>query len=67
MHAGDGRFSGRDGVEGSTAGSALSGLSERVAGFTGAELEAGPLRKGGFRLRVSLPLQPDGVHQDERR
>jgi len=64
---GDGLFAARDGTGGSTGGSGLSGLSERVAGFTGADLEAGPLPEGGFRLRVSLPLQPDGVRQDERR
>ena len=37
-------------------GSGLSGLAERVYA-SGGELEAGPLPGGGFRLRVSLPLQ----------
>src|SRR5215216_2200929 len=39
-----------------TSGSGLSGLAERVAGFGDGEFEAGPLREGGFRLRVELPL-----------
>ncbi|MGH2368778.1 MAG: sensor histidine kinase, partial [Chloroflexota bacterium] len=59
----------RAGSEGSAGGSGLSGLAERVAAFTGAEFEAGPHPEGGFRLRVSLPLQ-DGVvvhHEDVRR
>ncbi len=43
-------------------GSGLSGLAERVAGFIGGEFEAGPLPGGGFRLRVSLPL--DGAAAD---
>lgn len=65
---GRGPFPARDGTEGSTGGSGLSGLAERVAGFAGADFEAGPLPDGGFRLRVSLPLH-DGVarEQDERR
>lgn len=39
-----------------TSGSGLSGLAERVA-RSGGDFEAGPLPDGGFRLRVSLPLQ----------
>lgn len=38
-------------------GSGLSGLAERVAGFGKGEFEAGPVQEGGFRLRVSLPLE----------
>lgn len=36
-------------------GNGLTGLRERVAGRKG-EVEFGPARDGGFRLRVSLPL-----------
>jgi len=54
-------------TEGSTGGSGLSGLAERVAGFAGAAFEAGPLPAGGFRLRVSLPLQDGGLREDGRR
>lgn len=36
-------------------GNGLTGLRERVAGRNG-EVEFGPARDGGFRLRVSLPL-----------
>ena len=43
--------------EGSSAGSGLSGLAERVADVAGGGgFEAGPLPGGGFRLRVILPL-----------
>ena len=42
-------------------GSGLAGLAERVADVAGAAFEAGPLPEGGFRLRVSLPL--DGSTQ----
>jgi two-component system sensor histidine kinase DesK len=38
-------------------GSGLSGLAERVDNFPGGKLAAKPLPGGGFRLRVSLPLQ----------
>jgi two-component system sensor histidine kinase DesK len=51
------------GTDGSTGGSGLSGLAERVATIAGAASEAGPLPGGGFRLRVSLPLQDGGVTQ----
>jgi two-component system sensor histidine kinase DesK len=46
----------RQDTEGKTAGSGLSGLAERVASFSGAKFEAGPLPRGGFRLLVVLPL-----------
>jgi two-component system, NarL family, sensor histidine kinase DesK len=66
---GDGSPPGSDGY---SAGSGLSGLAERVAA-SGGDLEAEPLpgerlRRGGFRLRVSLPLR-DGTNpnQDGRR
>lgn len=45
--------------EATTVGSGLSGLAERVAA-SGGDFEANPMPEGGFRLRVSLPLQ-DGV------
>jgi two-component system sensor histidine kinase DesK len=48
-----------------TRGSGLSGLAERVAEVAGAGFEAGPLPEGGFRLRVSLPL--DGADEEARR
>jgi two-component system, NarL family, sensor histidine kinase DesK len=48
-------------MDGATGGSGLTGLAERVAGFDGAAFEAGPLPTGGFRLRVSLPLQVGAV------
>ena len=48
---------GRGKTDGETPGSGLSGLAERVAGFGGGEFEAGPLREGGFRLRIDLPLE----------
>lgn len=57
---------GGSGTEESAGGSGLSGLAERVAGFPGADFEAGPLPEGGFRLRVSLPLRNGGVREDER-
>jgi len=55
----------RDEPEGSTVGSGLSGLAERVGRFAGADFEAGPLPEGGFGLRVRLPLQ-SGVVAGER-
>ena len=45
---------------GEATGSGLSGLAERVGGFSGGEFEAGPLPGGGFRLRVGLPVGGDG-------
>jgi len=47
---------GRGKTSGETPGSGLSGLAERVAGFGDGGFEAGPLRGGGFRLRIDLPL-----------
>jgi two-component system, NarL family, sensor histidine kinase DesK len=41
----------------SASSSGLAGLAERVADVGGAIFEAGPLADGGFRLRVSLPLE----------
>ncbi len=58
----DGRGS-SPGDQRNTTGSGLSGLSERVAA-SGGDFEAGALPGGGFRLRVSLPLQ-DGTNSDE--
>lgn len=55
----DGR--GSRGGDGEATGSGLSGLSERVAGFSGGEFKAGPLPGGGFRLRVGLPVGGDGL------
>jgi two-component system, NarL family, sensor histidine kinase DesK len=56
------------GAAGSAGGSGLAGLAERVAGSPGAHFEAGPLPEGGFRLRVSLPLEGGVVGgKDERR
>ena len=43
-----------------SAGSGLSGLAERFAGFSGGEFDAGPLPGGGFRLRVGLPVGGNG-------
>lgn len=60
----DGRGLFPAGTEDPTGGSGLSGLAERVADFAGADFEAGPLPEGGFRLRVSLPLQNS---EDEQR
>ncbi len=42
--------------EATTVGSGLSGLAERVAA-SGGDFAAKPMPEGGFRLRVSLPLQ----------
>jgi len=56
----DGRGS-SPGNHGNTSG--LSGLSERVAA-SGGDFEAGSPPEGGFRLRVSLPLQ-DVANSDE--
>src|SRR5215204_1394250 len=42
--------------EATTVGSGLSGLAERVAA-SGGDFAAKPMSEGGFRLRVSLPLQ----------
>jgi len=42
--------------DGSAGGSGLSGLAERVAGFSGAAFEAGPRPEGGFGMSVVLPL-----------
>jgi two-component system, NarL family, sensor histidine kinase DesK len=49
--------------EGSSTGSGLSGLAERVAA-NGGDFHAGPLPEGGFRLRVSLPLGGDEAPTD---
>jgi len=46
-------------VGGAAGGSGLAGLTERVADVAGAAFEAGPLPGGGFRLRVSLPLEEE--------
>lgn len=46
-------------------GSGLSGLAERVDNFPGGKFAAKPLPGGGFRLRVSLPLQ-DGTDPSAR-
>jgi two-component system sensor histidine kinase DesK len=54
----DGRGS-SPGRNSTATGSGLSGLAERVAA-SGGSFEAGPLPKGGFRLRVNLPLR-DGA------
>ncbi len=54
----DGRGSSA-GRNGTTTGSGLSGLAERVA-KSGGDFEARSLPEGGFRLRVSLPLR-DGA------
>src|SRR5262249_47556422 len=51
----------------SAGGSGLVGLAERVGDFAGADFAAGPLPDGGFRLRVSLPLQDDGARDEGRR
>jgi two-component system, NarL family, sensor histidine kinase DesK len=48
----------------STDGSGLSGLAERVASIAGAELEAGPLPEGGFRLRVRLRIEDDATPEE---
>jgi len=50
----------RDGV----GGSGLSGLAERVEA-SGGRLEAGLLPKGGFALRVSLPLGESSSQEDD--
>ena len=65
----DGRaaFSAADRIGNRMSGSGLSGLAERVAEVAGAAFEAGPLPKGGFRLRVSLPLPTGGAHEEGRR
>ncbi len=54
------------GTEGSISGNGLSGLAERIAEFSGADFEAGPLPEGGFRLHVSLPVPNGGVRRAER-
>jgi two-component system sensor histidine kinase DesK len=45
-------------------GSGLSGLAERVAGVEGALFEVGPLLDGGFRLRVSIPVEDGGSGEE---
>ena len=55
----DGRGSGSGRSGGGVGGSGLSGLAERVE-KSGGRLEAGPLPRGGFRLRVDLPVS-DGA------
>ena len=59
----DGRGS-SPGDDEAAAGSGLSGLAERVEA-SGGDFEAGPLPKGGFRLRVSLPLRHDSSSSGE--
>jgi len=54
------------GTEGSIGGNGLSGLAERIADFSGADFEAGPLPEGGFRLHVILPVPNGGVRRAER-
>lgn len=44
-------------VLGSSSGSGLAGLRERV-GALGGDLEAGPLDGGGYRVRATVPLLP---------
>jgi two-component system sensor histidine kinase DesK len=51
----DGRGSGSARSGDGVGGSGLSGLAERVE-KSGGRLEAGPLPRGGFRLRVDLPV-----------
>jgi two-component system, NarL family, sensor histidine kinase DesK len=59
--ADDGRGAPKPNAAGSSArgGSGLAGLAERVADVAGASFEAGPGHEGGFRLRVSLPIEED--------
>ena len=47
-------------VLGSSSGSGLAGLRERV-GALGGELEAGPVDGGGYRVRATVPLVPVSV------
>ena len=47
-------------VLGTSSGSGLAGLRERV-GALGGELDAGPLDGGGYRVRASVPLVPAEV------
>jgi two-component system, NarL family, sensor histidine kinase DesK len=56
---------GKSGEE--TPGSGLSGLAERVGGFGDGKFEAGPLREGGFRLCVRLPLERVAADGEEGR
>jgi two-component system, NarL family, sensor histidine kinase DesK len=62
---GRGVFAARDRTGRSAGGSGLAGLAERIADFAGANFEAGPRPEGGFRLRVSLPLQHGDAHEEE--
>src|SRR5215207_7424009 len=45
------------GTDGVASGHGLIGLSERVEGL-GGRLDAGPRPEGGFRLSVSVPVEP---------
>jgi signal transduction histidine kinase len=40
------------------AGSGIAGMRERAAAL-GGEFEAGPLPRGGFRVRARLPIRSD--------
>ena len=53
----DGRGEGRPGNMVAGAGSGLTGLAERVAAL-GGRFDAGPMADGGFRVDVSVPLEP---------
>ena len=57
----------RAGTVGSSGGSGLAGLAERVADIGGADFAAGPLPEGGFRLRVRLPLREGDTGEEGRR
>jgi signal transduction histidine kinase len=64
---GSGREATGDRTDSSSGGSGLAGLAERVADFTGADFEAGPLPEGGFRLRVRLAIPNGGEHGEGQR
>ena len=59
---GDGRVEltvtddGRGGGDGDKGGHGLVGMRERVSVY-GGELESGPRREGGYRLRAELPIE----------
>jgi two-component system sensor histidine kinase DesK len=64
---GHGREATRDRTDGSSGGSGLAGLAERVADFAGANFEAGPCPEGGFRLCVRLPIAEGGEQREGQR